>query len=127
MKHILCILEMLDRQNSQSSTSVQVPMHQRYCCRKKLRGSSGQMPIARHSGRYLICRPDEWINQITRERQADRQTREADRHTGTKEGKVSPSCLRTTEKSMYTRICYCVTLIACCEDAPTGSVDYYRG
>ena len=54
-KHSLWMLEMSDRQNSFWRMSVQEPMHQRYCCMKKLRGSSGQMPIARHSGRYFTC------------------------------------------------------------------------
>ena len=52
-KHSLWMLEMSDRQNSLSSTSVHEPMHQRYCCMKKLRGSLGQMPIARHRGTYF--------------------------------------------------------------------------
>ena len=35
-KHSLWSLEMLDCQNSLSLTSVALPLHQRYCCMKKL-------------------------------------------------------------------------------------------
>ena len=45
---------MFDVQNSASETSERVPIHQRYCCMKRLRGSTGQTPIAKLSGTYLI-------------------------------------------------------------------------
>lgn len=55
MKHTLWSGGMLEVQKSLSATNVALPMHQRYCCMKKLCGSSGQMPIARFRGRYFIC------------------------------------------------------------------------
>ena len=48
IKHVL-VQSMVDTANKMGES------HQRYCCLKKLRGSSGQVPIAKQRGTYLIC------------------------------------------------------------------------
>jgi len=46
---------MFDCQKSFWRTRVALPMAQRYCCMKKLWGSSGHVPMASGRGTYLIC------------------------------------------------------------------------